>query len=71
MGRTLQIGTKANIAVAERDPRCKMITLDSETGEANPEVMRLIARSHDGTAGIYGAVLVEGTISPGDTIAPL
>jgi uncharacterized protein len=71
IGRTLQIGAKAAIRVTDRDPRCKMITLDPDTGEANPEVMRLVARSHDGTAGVYGAVLVEGTIRSGDAITLL
>ena len=69
VGRTLQIGAKTAIAVVARDPRCKMITLDPDTAEANPEVMRRVAQSHDGKAGIYGAVLVEGTIRTGDEIA--
>jgi uncharacterized protein YcbX len=71
VGRTLRIGTKTVIAVVDRDPRCKMITLDPETAEANPEVMRCVARAHDGKAGVYAAVLVEGTIRPGDEIALL
>jgi len=69
VGRTLQIGAKAVIAITNRDPRCKMITLDPETSQANPEIMRSLARNHNGEAGIYGAVLVEGTVRPGDEIA--
>ena len=68
VGRTLRIGTKTVIAVVDRDPRCKMITLDPNTAEANPEVMRCLARTHDGKAGVYAAVLVEGMIRPGDEI---
>ena len=45
-----------------------MITLDPDTAQANPEVMRCLARTHDGKAGVYAAVLVEGTIQPGDEI---
>jgi MOSC domain-containing protein YiiM len=45
-----------------------MITLDPDTGQANPEVMRRVARAHDGKAGVYGAVLVEGTILVGDPV---
>jgi hypothetical protein len=45
-----------------------MITLDPETSQANPEVMRRVAKGHDGTAGIYAAGLVEGAICAGDTI---
>ena len=36
VGRRLRIGAKAEIAVTDRDPRCKMITLDPDTGQANP-----------------------------------
>jgi uncharacterized protein YcbX len=67
--RRLQIGVKAEIAVIGRDPRCKMITLDPDTAQANPEVMRRVARDHGGTSGVYSAVLVEGAIRTGDTIA--
>jgi uncharacterized protein len=65
---TLQIGQKVVIAITDEDPRCKMITLDPETGQANPEVMRRVARQHEGKAGVYGAVLVEGIIRPGDQV---
>jgi hypothetical protein len=27
-----------------------------------------VSRDHDGKAGVYGAVLVEGTVRPGDTV---
>jgi MOSC domain-containing protein YiiM len=33
--------------------------------------MKQLAREHEGKAGIYGAVLIEGTIRPGDEIALL
>jgi uncharacterized protein len=69
VGRRLRIGDKVEVAVLERDPRCKMITLDPETGEANPDIMRCVAQQHEGMAGVYAAVLVEGTIRPGDRIA--
>jgi uncharacterized protein len=71
IGRRLQIGTKAVIAVMDRDPRCKMITLDPDTAEARPEVLRRVAQAHDGKAGLYGAVLVEGTVRSGDEIVLL
>src|SRR5207244_10212534 len=40
VGRPLQIGAKTAIAVMERDPRCKMITLDPYTAQSNHDVMR-------------------------------
>jgi uncharacterized protein YcbX len=68
VGHKLQIGETVVIAVTDRDPRCKMITLDPETARANPDILRHINRKHEGKAGVYAAVLVEGTIRPGDTI---
>lgn len=69
VGRTLRIGNQAVIAVLDCDPRCKMITLDPDNGNANPEVMRVLARKHEEKAGLYGAVLVEGTIQNGDPVS--
>ena len=68
VGRVVRIGPKATIAILERDPRCKIITLDPDTSQPNPGVMRCVARNHGGNAGVYAAVLVEGTIRPGDEI---
>jgi hypothetical protein len=56
VGRKLQIGTKAVIAITDRDPRCKMITLDPDTAEASPEILRRIWDAHGCKAGLYGAV---------------
>ena len=68
VGRRLQFGAKAVIAVIGPDPRCKMITLDPETAEAKTEVLRVVAQGHSGTAGLYGAVLIEGVVHSGDEI---
>ncbi len=57
------------ISVLERDARyCKMISLDPDTGEANPKILRQVAVAHEGRAGVYAAVLMEGVIRPGDAI---
>ena len=48
-----------------------MITIDPDTGLADPEVMRRVAKDHGSTAGVYGAVVVEGVIRAGDEIALL
>jgi hypothetical protein len=59
------------VYILERDPRCKMITLDPETGQSDPTILRQVAQAHDATAGVYGAVLVEGTLNTGDTVVLL
>src|SRR5205807_936824 len=46
VGRRLRIGSSAVIMVLERDPRCKMISLDPDTGEHNPEIFRKVAEAH-------------------------
>jgi MOSC domain-containing protein len=69
VGRTLQIGERLKIAVLERDPRCKMITLDPDTGEQDSEVLRHVTKTRGGKLGVYGAVLVEGVARKGEPIA--
>jgi len=68
VGARLRIGSTATIMVVERDPRCKMISLDPDTGEHNPEVLRKVAQTHGNFAGVYCAVLVEGLLKKGDSI---
>ena len=68
VGKRLKIGEMLEINVLERDPRCKMITLDPDTSDANPEIIKHVSQNHEGYAGVYGAVLVEGVVKEGDTI---
>ena len=57
VGKTLKIGDQLEVAIVERDPRCKMITLDPDTAEATPTLLRHLARNHGGNAGVFAAVL--------------
>ena len=50
------------------DPRCKSITIDPDTAETQPRILRHIARKHDGFAGVYAAVLIEGVVRAGDSV---
>lgn len=68
VGRSLRVGDKAVVAVLERDPRCKMISLDPDTEEHDPQILRKVAQTHDNLAGVYCAVLVEGMVRKGDAI---
>jgi uncharacterized protein YcbX len=68
VGRTLQIGDRLRIAVLERDPRCKMITIDPQTGETDKSILHHVTTSHQGMAGVYAAVLTEGIVRHGDPI---
>src|SRR5438552_3780929 len=68
VGRSLRIGSKAVVTILERDPRCVMVTLDPDTGEKTPTILKKVAQAHDGMAGVYGAVMVEGMLHKGDSI---
>ena len=68
VGRTLEIGDRLRVAVVERDPRCKMITIDPDSAQTNKAILHHVIGSHNGTAGIYAAVLTEGIVRPGDAI---
>jgi uncharacterized protein YcbX len=68
VGRSLRIGPKVVVRVLERDPRCAIITLDPDTSERAPAVLKKIAQAHEGMAGVYGAVILEGILRKGDPV---
>ena len=68
VGRSLRIGSQVVVAVTDRDGRCMMITLDPDTGEKEPAILKAVAQGHEGMAGVYGAVLVEGMVRKGDAV---
>src|SRR5881398_2496266 len=68
VGRSLRIGAKVIIRILERDARCVMITLDPDSGEKTPAILKKVAQAHEGMAGVYGAVLVEGMLHKGDPV---
>ncbi len=68
VGKTLGIGDKVRVSVLERDPRCAMITLDPDTAERDPSVLKKVTDAHEGYTGVYAAVLVEGVVRAGDSV---
>ncbi len=68
VGGNLRIGSKVIVTVLARDGRCMMVTLDPDTAEKSPAVLKAVAQSHEGKAGVYAAVLMEGMIRKGDPI---
>jgi uncharacterized protein YcbX len=68
VGQSLRIGPKVVVSILQRDARCMMITLDPDTGEKEPAILKKVAQAHDGMAGVYGAVMVEGLIHKGDSV---
>lgn len=68
VGRRLRLGGRTIVSVLERDPRCMVVTLDPETGEKSPALLKTIAQAHAGAAGLYAAVLAEGMVRQGDSV---
>jgi uncharacterized protein YcbX len=68
VGRTLRIGSKAVVAILKRDSRCMMITLDPDTTEKTPAILKTVAQRHGNMVGVYGAMLVEGMIRKDDPV---
>lgn len=68
VGKSLRLGPKAVISILQRDGRCLMVTLDPETAEKSPAVLKQLAQVHEGMAGVYGAVLAEGLVRRGDSV---
>ncbi|MDP9098552.1 MAG: MOSC domain-containing protein [Verrucomicrobiota bacterium] len=68
VGRRLRIGSKAVVAILKRDSRCMMITVHPDTAEKTPAILKTVAQAHDGKAGVYGAMLVEGIVRKGDPV---
>ena len=68
VGKSFRIGSKAIAHAVNRDGRCMMIMLDPDTAEKTPAVLKAVAQEHEGMAGIYAAILVEGMIRKGDPV---
>jgi uncharacterized protein len=68
VGKILRIGSAARIAVTKADQRCVMITLDPDTGESSPEILKCVVQKHGQNAGIYATVLTSGEVRAGDPI---
>ena len=71
VGRSLRIGSKVVVRILERDARCVIITLDPDTTEKTPEILKKVAQAHEGMAGVYGAVMLEGMLHKGDPVEVL
>lgn len=70
VGRRLVIGSSTGAALwlTQRDPRCAIVNLDPDTAAAEPKVLETIVRSRRNLAGIYGATVRPGEVSPGATV---
>ena len=68
VGRKLRLGEKVIVNIIKRDGRCMMITLHPDTAEKSPAILKAVAQTHDGKAGVYAAVVFEGLVRKGDPV---
>ena len=61
-------GEGPRVSVTMRDVRCSMVNFDPDSGRADPEVLKSIVRTHENTAGVYGAVIRIGRLTVGQTV---
>jgi hypothetical protein len=67
LGATLQIGEMV-MRIDVRDPRCVITTMDPQSGERDPSVLRQIAQARENCAGVYGTVVTPGRVAVGDAV---
>jgi hypothetical protein len=48
VNRRLKVGDRVEIMVLALDPRCKSITIDPDTAETQPRILKHIAQKHEG-----------------------
>lgn len=67
VGNVLRIGTM-RMRVDKRDGRCLVITIDPDTTERRPEILRAVARDRQGCLGIYGSTVEPGHFKVNDPV---
>jgi hypothetical protein len=72
VGGVLTFGDADNapaVTVTMRDVRCAMMNFDPAGGSPAYEVLKVVVRAHQNTAGVYGTVTRIGRLAVGQTVA--
>ena len=67
LGKVISAGD-AELEVTSRCERCKVITMDPDTTETIPEVLRVLVERHDERMGMYCRVVRPGRVAVGDAV---
>ena len=70
LGRRIQAGS-AELEVVKRCERCVIITLDPDSTEATPALLRVLTQTSDTCMGVYCRVVRPGLVSVGDRCGPV
>ncbi len=71
LGRKLQFGdseTGPRLNLGLGIARCAMVTIDPDTAERDPSMLRTVAQDFDNEIGAYGSVETQGVVSVGDRV---
>ena len=67
VGEILRIGAM-RMRVDQRDGRCVVITIDPETGERNPAILRTVADQRQRCLGVYGTTVEPACVALTDSV---
>lgn len=67
-GRRVRFGEGAALLLADPAPRCAMVTIDPDTAERNPRVLRTVAQSFGAAFATYASVARPGVARVGDPV---
>lgn len=67
-GTVLRLGRDVELAMLERIPRCRMVSLHPESTVAEPSILRWLAQRREGRLGVYARAIAPGTVSIGDEV---
>lgn len=67
IGRILKVGA-LRMRIDQRDARCVMVTIDPDTLQRNPEVLRAVTLHRQAKLGVYGSTVEPGRVTVGNAV---
>lgn len=68
LGSVLRIGG-FRMRIDKRDGRCVVITIDPDTAERTPAILRSVGTERGGCLGVYGTTVTPGAVALGDAVS--
>lgn len=68
LDHTIAFSSGSQVHFSHRAKRCAMITIDPETAQKDPTILRTVATKRNSCVGIYGNVVRVGKIRVGDQL---
>lgn len=68
VGCVLRVGG-FRMRIDKRDGRCVVITIDPDTAERTPAILRRVGTERGGCLGVYGTTVAPGSVAVGDAVS--